>query len=120
MTMLKLSKADNKKIMAAIRRTEEPGAALIGAVAAYNEALGPLRSLIRAIGTEWQAAWDVRSERWHESVMGQSAAATITEWDALADDLDDIQVELPEIELPGSAAEAISVVNSLHRKQTRA
>ncbi len=35
--MFKLSKADSHKIMAAIKRTEEPAAALMAAVAAYNK-----------------------------------------------------------------------------------
>jgi hypothetical protein len=32
--------------------------------------------------------------------VGQSVAEIITAWDALADDLEDIQVELPEIKIP--------------------
>ena len=100
MPMFKLSKADSQKIMAAIKRTEEPAAALMAAVETYNEALGPLRQLIRAIETDWQAAWDARSERWQEGTVGQSVAEIITAWDALADDLEDIQVELPEIKIP--------------------
>ena len=72
----------------------------ISAVATYNEALGPLRELIRAIETDWQDAWDARSERWQEGSVGQSVAEIITAWDALADYLEDIQVELPEIEIP--------------------
>ena len=98
--MFKLSKADRQKIMAAIKRTVEPAAALTAAVATYNEALGPLRQLIRTIETDWQAAWDARSERWQEGAVGQSVAEIITAWDTLADDLEDIQVELPEIEIP--------------------
>jgi hypothetical protein len=88
--------------MAAIKRTEEPAATLMAAIATYNEALGPLRQLIRTIETDWQAAWDARSERWQEGAVGQSVAEIITAWDALADDLEDIQVELPEIEIPGA------------------
>jgi hypothetical protein len=34
--------------------------------------------------------------------VGQSVAEIITAWDALANDLEDIQVELPEIEIPGA------------------
>lgn len=98
--MFKLSKVDSQKITAAIKQTEEPAAVLTAAVAAYNEALAPLRELIRAIEAEWQTAWDARSERWRESVAGQSVAQIITAWDALADDLEDIQLELPEIEIP--------------------
>jgi hypothetical protein len=98
--MFKLSKADSQKIMAAIKRTEEPAAALMAAVAAYNEALGPLRELIRTIEADWQAVWGARSERWQEGAVGQSVAEIITAWDALADDLEDIQVELPEINIP--------------------
>ena len=100
MPMFKLSKADSQKIGAAIKRTVEPAAALMTAVATYNEALGPLRQLIRTIETDWQAAWDARSERWQEGAVGQSVAEIITAWDALADNLEDIQVELPEIEMP--------------------
>jgi hypothetical protein len=98
--MFKLSKADSQKIMAAVKRTEAPAAALMAAIATYNEALGPLRQLIRTIETDWQAAWDARSERWQKGQVGQSVAEIITAWDALADNLDDIQVELPEIEIP--------------------
>ena len=100
MPRFKLSKADSQKIMAAIKRAEEPAAVLMAAVATYNEALGPLRQLIRTIETDWQAAWDARSERWQEGAVGQSVAEIITAWDALADDLEDIQVELPDIEMP--------------------
>ena len=102
MPMFQLSKADSQKIRAAIKRTEEPAATLMAAIATYNEALGPLRQLIRTIETDWQAAWDARSERWQEGAVGQSVAEIITEWDALANDLEDIQVELPEIEIPGA------------------
>ena len=59
-----------------------------------------LRELIRTIEADWQTAWDARSERWQESAVGQSVAEIITAWDALADDLQDIQLELPEIEIP--------------------
>jgi hypothetical protein len=100
MPTFKLSKADREKITAAAKRIEEPAAALIAAVAAYNEALGGLRELVRAIETDWQAAWDERSERWQDGAAGQSVAEAITAWDALADDLEDIQVELPDIKIP--------------------
>jgi hypothetical protein len=100
MPIFKLSKADSQKIMAAIRRTEKPAAALMAAVAAYNEALGPLRQLVRTIEIDWQSAWDARSERWQEGAVGQSVAEIIIAWDTLADDLEDIQVELPDIEIP--------------------
>ena len=53
MPMFQLSKADSQKIMAAIKRTEEPAATLMAAIATYNEALGPLRQLIRTIETDW-------------------------------------------------------------------
>ena len=43
---------------------------------------------------------DKRTERWQESAAGQSVAETINAWDALADDLEDIEVELPDIEIP--------------------
>ena len=100
MPMFKLSKADRDKVAAAARRIEEPAAALLTAVAAYNEALGELRELVRGIEADWQAAWDKRSERWQESAAGQSIAAAITSWNTLADDLEDIEVELPDIEIP--------------------
>jgi len=100
MPKFKLSKADRDKVTAAARRIEEPAAALLTAVAAYNEALGELRELVRGIEADWQAAWDKRSERWQESTAGQSAAEAITAWDALADDLEDIEVELPDLEIP--------------------
>jgi hypothetical protein len=102
MPMFKLSKAEREKITAAAKQIEEPAAALIAAVEAYNEALGALRELVRAIETDWQAAWDQRSERWQEGAAGQSIAETITAWGALADDLEDIQVELPEIQIPAT------------------
>ena len=102
MPMFKLSKADSQKMMAAIKRTEEPAATLMAAIATYNEALGPLRQLIRTIETDWQANWDERSERWQEGTAGQSVAETITAWDALADELDDIEIELPHIEIPAT------------------
>ena len=102
MPMFKLSKADREKITAAAKRIEEPAAALTTAIAAYNEALGGLRKLVRAIETDWQANWDERSERWQEGTAGQSVAETITAWDALADELDDIEIELPHIEIPAT------------------
>jgi hypothetical protein len=102
MPMFKLSKADLEKITAAAKRIEEPAAALTTAIAAYNEALGGLRKLVRAIETDWQANWDERSERWQEGTAGQSVAETITAWDALADELDDIEIELPHIEIPAT------------------
>jgi hypothetical protein len=55
---------------------------------------------VSRVETDWQAAWDKRSERWQEGAAGQSIAEIITAWDALADELDDIQVELPEIKIP--------------------
>ena len=94
MRPFKLSKVDHQKITAAAKLIEEPAEAVIAAVTAYNEALGALRALVRAIETDWQAAWDKRSERWQEGAAGQSIAEIITAWDALADELDDIQVEL--------------------------
>ena len=100
MPPFKLSKVDHEKITAAAKRIEEPAEAVIAAVTAYNEALGALRALVRAIETDWQAAWDKRSERGQEGAAGQSIAEIITAWDALADELDDIQVELPEIKIP--------------------
>ena len=102
MQRFQLSKADSQKVMAAIERTQQPATALMAAVATYNEALGPLRELIRAIETEWQAAWDARSERWQEGMVGQSVAEIITAWGTVADGLEDIQVELPEIEIPAA------------------
>ena len=41
--MFKLSKTDREKIKAAVKRTEEPAAALAAAVEVYNEVLGALR-----------------------------------------------------------------------------
>ena len=100
MPKFKLSKADRDKVTAAARRIEEPAAALLTAVAAYNEALGELRELVRGIEADWQAARDKRSERWQDGKAGQSAAEAITAWDALASDLEDIEVELPDVEIP--------------------
>jgi hypothetical protein len=100
MPLFKLSRADHEKIATAAKRIEAPAATVIAAVAAYNEALAALRGLVRTIETDWQAAWDKRSERWQEGAAGQSIAETITAWDAFADELDDIQVDLPEIKIP--------------------
>jgi hypothetical protein len=100
MPPFKLSKVDHKKIAAAAERIKEPAAAVMAAVAAYNEALGALRELVRTVETDWQAALDKRSERWQEGAAGRSIAETIAAWDAFADELDDIQVDLPEIEIP--------------------
>jgi hypothetical protein len=101
MPTFKLSKADREKITAAAKRTEEPAAALTAAVEAYNEVLGALRELVRGIEAEWQAAWDKRSEHWQEGATGQAVAETITAWSAFGDELDDIQIDLPEIVIPG-------------------
>ena len=100
MTTFKLSKADREKIKAAAARIEEPAAALTAAVEAYNEVLAELRELVRGVEADWQAAWDKRSERWQEGAMGQAIAETITAWAALGDDLDDIQIDLPDIKIP--------------------
>jgi hypothetical protein len=100
MTTFKLSKADREKIKAASKRTEEPAAALAAAIEAYNEVLAALRELVRSIEGDWQAAWDKRSERWQEGATGQAIAETITAWAAFADELDDIQIDLPEIKIP--------------------
>jgi hypothetical protein len=99
--MFRLSRAAHANITAAAKRIKEPAAALTAAVDAYNEALGVLRELVRAVETDWQSTWDKRSERWQESAAGQSAAEMITAWTALADDLEDIEVVLPDIEIPG-------------------
>jgi hypothetical protein len=56
MPMLRLSKAEREKIMAAATRLEEPASALLAALAAYNEVLGELRELVRGVETNWQAA----------------------------------------------------------------
>ena len=100
MPTFKLSKADREKIKAAAKRTEEPAVALTAAVQAYNEVLAALRELVRGIETDWQAAWDKRSERWQEGTTGQAVAETITAWSAFGDELEDIQIDLPEIEIP--------------------
>lgn len=100
MPTFKLSKADREKIKMAAERTEEPAAALTAAIEAYNEALAALRGLVRGIEVDWQAAWDKHSERWQEGATGQVVAETITAWSALADELEDIQIDLPEIKIP--------------------
>jgi hypothetical protein len=100
MPMFKLSKAERDKITAVAKRIEEPKTVLLGAVTAYNKALSELRELARRIETDWQAAWDKRSERWQESAAGQTVAEAVTAWGALADDLEDIEVELPDFEIP--------------------
>ena len=100
MPTFKLSKADREKIKAAAKRAEEPAAALTAAVEAYNEVLAALRGLVRGIEVDWQAAWDKRSERWQEGARGQVVAETITAWSAFADELEDIQIDLPEIKIP--------------------
>jgi hypothetical protein len=102
MPTFKLSKADREKIKAAAKRTEEPAAALTAAVEAYNEVLVALRELVRGIETNWQAGWDKRSERWQEGATGQAVAETITAWSAFGDELEDIQIDLPEIKIPAA------------------
>ena len=102
MPIFKLSKAEHDKVAAAAQRIKEPAASLLTAVATYNEALGELREIVRGIELDWQAAWDKRSERWQESAAGRSAAEAITAWDALADDPEDIEVELPDIKIPNA------------------
>jgi hypothetical protein len=100
MPMFRLSKTDRGKIAAAAKRLEEPSSALLAALAQYNDALGELRKLVRAVETEWQAAWDKRSERWQESAAGQSVCEAIAAWNTLADDLEEIHLDLPDIEIP--------------------
>jgi hypothetical protein len=62
--------------------------------------LPQLRGLVRGIEVDWQAAWDKRSERWQEGTTGQVVAETITAWSAFGDELEDIQIDLPEIKIP--------------------
>jgi hypothetical protein len=100
MPKFKLSKADREKIKVAAERTEEPAAAVTAAAEAYNEVLAALRGLVRGIEANWQAAWDKHSERWQEGATGQVVAETITAWSAFADELEDIQIDLPEIKIP--------------------
>jgi hypothetical protein len=100
MPMFSLSKADYGKIAAAAKRLEEPASALLAALAKYNHALGDLRELVRRVETDWQAAWDKRSERWQDSDAGQSVSEAITAWNTLADDLEEIQLDLPNVKLP--------------------
>jgi hypothetical protein len=100
MPTFRLSKTDHGKIAAAAKRLEKPASALVAALAKYNDALGELRELVRHVETEWQAVWDKRSERWQDSAAGQSASEAITAWNTLADDLGEIQLDLPNIEIP--------------------
>jgi len=100
MPMFRLSKADQEKIAAAAKRLERPTSALLAALAKYNHALSELRELVQRVETDWQAAWDKRSERWQESAAGQSVSEAITAWHTLADDLEEIQLDLPNIEIP--------------------
>jgi hypothetical protein len=95
-----LSKTDHRKIAAAAKRLEKPASALLAALAKYNDVLGELRELVRRVETDWQAAWDKRSERWQESAAGQSVFEAITAWNTLADDLEEIQLDFPNIEIP--------------------
>ena len=96
MPTFQLRKSDREKVLVAIKRTEKPAAATM----AYNEAIAALRELVRALESDWQAAWDKRSERWQDSAAGQVVAETIGAWSSLADDLEDIDLNLPEIEIP--------------------
>lgn len=82
--MFRLSEADHGKIAAAARRLEKPASALLAALEKYNDALGEVHELVRCVETDWQAAWDKRSEGWEESATGQSVAETITAWKTLA------------------------------------
>jgi hypothetical protein len=90
MPMFTLSKADHGKIASAAKRLEEPASALLAALAKYNAALCELRELVRRVETDWQAAWDKRSERWQESAHGQSVSEAITAWNSLVDDLEEM------------------------------
>jgi hypothetical protein len=54
-----------------------------------------LRQIGKPPGTRARNAG--KKARWN---VEQSVAEIITAWDALANDLEDIQVELPEIEIP--------------------
>jgi hypothetical protein len=102
MPMFRLRKTDHGKIAAAAKRLEKPSSALLAALAKYNDALGELRELVRGVEAEWQAAWDKRSERWQESAAGQAVSEAITAWNTLADDLEEIQLDLPNIEIPAT------------------
>ena len=100
MPMFKLSKAEYRQIAAAAKQIEKPAAALTAAVQSYNDAAGHLRELARAIETDWQTAWDQRSERWQQDAAGQFVAEAIAAWGTLVDDLEEIEIDIPDIVIP--------------------
>jgi hypothetical protein len=97
MPAFKLGKVDRQRIEAVAKRLEGPSSALMAAIKTNNEAIGELRDIACAIESDWQAAWEQRSERWQGSTVGESVSEATAAWAALADDLDDIDVKIPEI-----------------------
>jgi len=70
------------------------------AIEAYNAAIADLRRHIETIAHAWQDAFDQRSERWQDSNAGIDARTAIEAWDELAEALEDVDLELPDLELP--------------------
>ena len=69
-------------------------------IEAYNAAIADLRRHIETIAHAWQDAFDQRSERWQDSNAGIDARTAIEAWDELAEALEDVDLELPDLELP--------------------
>ena len=70
------------------------------AIEAYNAAIADLRRQIETIAHARQDAFDQRSERWQYSNAGIDAPTAIEAWDELAEALEDVDLELPDLELP--------------------
>ena len=100
MRRFRLSKADSQKVLAAIELFTA-GSRTDGGSSYLQRRLGHFASLsepLRQSGKPPDARWNV----WQEGMVGQSVAEIITAWGTVADGLEDIQVELPEIEIPAA------------------
>ena len=96
----KLTKAERTAVVATLPAAVAARKGLEQAIEAYNAAIADLRRHIETIAHAWQDAFDQRSERWQDSNAGIDARTAIEAWDELAEALEDVDLELPDLELP--------------------
>jgi hypothetical protein len=96
----KLTKAERMAVVATLPAAVAARKGLEQAIEAYNAAIADLRRQIETIALAWQDAFDQRSERWQDSNAGIDVRTAIEAWDELAEALEDVDLELPDLELP--------------------
>lgn len=96
----KLTKAERTAVVATLPAAVAARKGLEQAIETYNAAIADLRRQIETIAHAWQDTFDQRSERWQDSNAGIDARTAIEAWDELAEALEDVDLELPDLELP--------------------